>query len=424
MLALLTVGGWYYHHYSNVIDAQLHGGPFRDSANIYGAPVILNDGDALSAPEIEAALHLAGYSPGEGKPGTFSESSKGLDVIPPAGSGSLPIRILMSPKGEIQRIEADGRDMKTWNAGYPLLENLSAGREKRHMVTFQELPPILVNAVVSVEDKHFFHHRGLDVPRIAKAAWVDIRSHRKEQGASTLTMQLVRGLWLQPEKRWKRKVAEAMMTIHLERKWSKEEIFAAYGNEVFLGTQAAYSIHGFAEASQLFFGKDPRQLNLPEAALLAGMVQRPSYFNPYRNPEHAKERRDVVLALMRGNKYITDAEYEQAVATPIKLVGPSEHNDPLGAPYFLDVVSDELQSLDQPAEGAKNVYTTIDMNLQRAAGEAIVTGMNEVDKLLAKRYSKGGPHAEAALIALDPHTGEIKAMVGGRDYARSQLNRI
>jgi penicillin-binding protein 1B len=251
-----------------------------------------------------------------------------------------------------------------------------------------------------------------------------MREHRKEQGASTLTMQLVRGLWLQPEKRWRRKVAEAMMTVHLERKWSKEQIFTAYANLVFLGRQAAYSIHGFAEASQLFFGKDPRQLNLPEAALLAGMVQRPSYFNPYRNPEHAKERRNVVLGLMRDNKYITAPEYRDAIDTPLAVVGAAEHNDPLGAPYFLDLVSDELQSIDQAEDGAKNVYTTIDLNLQRAAGEAIESGMNEVDKLLAKRYSKGGPKAEAALIALDPHTGEIKAMVGGRDYARSQLNRI
>jgi penicillin-binding protein 1B len=154
------------------------------------------------------------------------------------------------------------------------------------------------------------------------------------------------------------------------------------------------------------------------------MVQRPSYFNPYRNPERAIKRRDVVLALMRENRYITKDQYERAVATPLKVVGPSGIHEPLGAPYFLDLVSDELQSIDQPEDGSKSVYTTIDLNLQRAAGEAIESGMKEVDKLLAKEYSKGGPHAEAALIALDPHTGEVKTMVGGRDYGRSQLNRI
>jgi len=427
---LLIAGGFFYNHYSRLIDAQLQGGPFRDSLNIYGAPSTLSDGDALTADDVEVELRLAGYErAGKGRPGSFEESSGGFVVTPLAGRDSSPVRIIMATSdihgsGEIQRIEANGRDVKTWTVGYPLLENLSSGRERRHMVTFQDLPQGLVNAVVSAEDKHFFHHQGLDLPRIVKAAYIDVREHRKEQGASTLTMQLVRGLWLHPEKRWKRKAAEAMMTIHLERKWSKKQIFTAYANQVFLGREAAYSIHGFAEASQVFFGKEPRNLNLPEAALLAGMVQRPSYFNPNRNPEHAKERRDLVLGLMRDNKYITADDYRKAVDTPLKVVKPAERKDPLGASWFLDLVGDELQSIDQPEDGAKSVYTTIDLNLQRAAGEAIDMGMNDVDKLLAKRYGKGGPHAEAALIALDPHTGEIKALIGGRDYARSQLNRI
>jgi penicillin-binding protein 1B len=425
LVIFLAVAGWYYFHYSRIIDAQLQDGPFRDSINIYGAPSTLNDGDALSAKEIEAELRLSGYEPGgNGKTGSFKESPGGLEITPPAGSDGSPVHIVMGANGEIQRIEANGRDMKTWTVGYPLLENLSAGNERRKMVTFQDLPPVLVNAVVSIEDKHFFHHQGLDLPRIIKAAYVDVREHRKEQGASTLTMQLVRGLWLQPEKKWKRKMAEAIMTVHLERKWSKEEIFTAYANQVFLGREAAYSVHGFAEGAQLFFGKEPRNLTLTEAALLAGMVQRPSYFNPYRNPERATKRRDVVLELMRGNKYISRDQYEQAVAAPLNLVGPAGAHEELGAPYFLDLVNDELQSIDQTADGSKNVYTTIDLNLQRAARDAIESGMKEVDKLLAKQYSKGGQHAEAALIALDPHTGEVKAMVGGRDYARSQLNRI
>ena len=193
---------------------------------------------------------------------------------------------------------------------------------------------------------------------------------------------------------------------------------------VFIGREADYSIHGFAAGAQLYFGKHLNDLTLPEAALLAGMVQRPSYFNPYRNPERAVKRRNVVLLLMRENKYISPDQYEAAVTAPLQVVGQSGGHEPLGAPYFLDQVSEELQSIDQGEEGSKGIYTTIDLNLQRAAGEAIESGMKDVDKLLAKQYSKGGPHAEAALIALDPHTGEVKAMVGGRDYTRSQLNRI
>jgi penicillin-binding protein 1B len=407
LLALLAVVGWYYNHCAHIIDAQLAGGPFHDSVNIYGASAIFTVGDALSFDDVETTLRLAGYE------NSYVRSSRGFEVSSPT-----PVQILMNGAG-IAGIRAGGKEVKAWTVGYPLLENLSPGREKRRMVTFQDLPPLLVDAVISVEDRHFFHHKGIDVPRIVKAAYVDLRQHRKEQGASTLTMQLVRGLWLDPEKTWNRKISEILMTIHLERQWSKEQIFTAYANQVFLGRQAAYNIHGFAEASELFFGKDIRKLNASEAALLAGMVQRPSYFNPVRNPDHAKERRDVVLELMHENNFLNGHQYEEAANTPLAVLNAGNRADAAGAPYFLDMVQNKLYP-----EGTKDIYTTIDLDLQRAADEAVKSGMLNVDKLLAKRYKKGGPHAEAALIALDPHTGEIKAIIGGRNYARSQLNRI
>ena len=308
LLAVTAVMAGYYIHYAHAIDAQIMGGPFRDSINIYGAASVLSVGDTVTRQELDSELRMAGHAP--------------------------RVQVVFGAKNRIEKIESDGHEVKTVSLGYPLLENLSAGREKRRMVTFQELPPILVNAIVSAEDKHFFHHTGLDLPRVAKAAYVDIREHRKEQGASTLTMQLVRGLWLEPKKSWNRKIVEAMMTVHLEHKWSKQEILGAYANLVFLGKQAAYNIHGFAEASQLFFDKDIHDLNLPEAALLAGMVQRPSYFNPYRNPEHAKARRDLVLSLMLENKYITAGEYQRAVATPLMVVKPAITTTPLALPIF------------------------------------------------------------------------------------------
>ena len=184
---------------------------------------MLNDGDTLSAAEVEAELRLCGYQPlGEGdKTGNFRTIPGGLEVIPSATSGNSSVQILFAGNA-VQHVNSGARDLKTWSMGYPLLENLSSGKERRNMVTYKELPPVLINAVVSVEDKHFFHHRGLDLKRVAKAVYIDLKEHRKEQGASTLTMQLVRGLWLAPEKRWKRKITEALMTVHLERRWTKE----------------------------------------------------------------------------------------------------------------------------------------------------------------------------------------------------------
>jgi penicillin-binding protein 1B len=354
-----------------------------------------------------------------GQPGTWRASGDRIDIVPPADNGQSSASITLNRNG-IKSIRAGAGEAGQYTLGYPLLATMTANREKRRLVAFSGIPPVLVHAVVSAEDKHFFQHGGLDLPRVLKAAWVDFRDGRKAQGASTLTMQLVRGLWLDPDKRWRRKIAEALMTIHLEHKWTKQKIFETYVNQVFLGRQAAYNIQGFGEASRVLFGKPLRDVNLAEAALLAGMVQRPSYFNPVRNPDRAKERRDRVLSLMRENGYISEAQYQNAIAAPVHVTSQNAP-DGAGAPYFLDLVNEELQN--QESEPARAVYTTVDINLQRAADEAVANGMKMVDKLLAKRESNGA-HAEAALIALDPHTGEIRALVGGRDYARSQLNRV
>ena len=235
-------------------------------------------------------------------------------------------------------------------------------------------------------------------------------------------MQLVRGLWLEPDKLWMRKLAEALMTIHLEREWTKEKIFETYVNQVYLGRQAAYSVHGFGEASRLFFGKELRDISLPEAALMAGLVQRPSYFNPFRYPGRVKERRDLVLSMMLENNYITSAQYAAAVAEPVRVTGNSIGE--ARAPSL-------PRSRQRRTAGASkrtttpsgDVQSTIDLNLQHAAEEAVYRGV-VCRRWISCCKSAPGPKAEAALIALDPHTGEIKALVGGRDYGRSQLNRI
>ncbi|MES1257395.1 MAG: transglycosylase domain-containing protein [Acidobacteriota bacterium] len=426
LLAVIVLAGIVYAHYSSELDRQLRAGAFPESANIYAAPLVLNIGDVVPLAGLRSQLNLCGYrESGKSAPATFHISGNTLDVVPPRERGLLAARILFGGKEQILRIAVDGRDAKTWVAGHPLmanLSNLSTGPEKRHFVTFRQIPSSLVQAVLSVEDKHFFEHQGIDLPRLAEAAWVDFRDQRKEQGASTLTMQLVRGLWLQPAKRWRRKIAEAMMTIHLERRWPKEEIFQTYANHVFLGKQGAYDIRGFAEAARMYFGEELRNLSVAQAALLAGMVQRPSYFNPYRHPERAKERRDLVLALMRTNGYIDQAQYAEAAAAPLRVIDQGQADELYGAPWVLDVVGSEMPR-DESGGVTKNIYTTIDLNLQRAAAEAIASGMQQVDKQLAARHGNSAPRPEAALIALDPRTGEIRAMVGGRDYARSQFNR-
>ncbi len=274
-----------YAWYSRVIDRRLQGGPFADSVNIYAAPLVLSVGDEASAADLAVELRTAGYRESStAAPFTYQVENGSILIVP--DEGGSPTRIFIAG-GRVPRIQSNGkdiRDLSVLNVASPLITTLSRKKEERLLVRFDAIPQVLVNAILSAEDKRFFHHDGIDLPRIVKAAFVDMKDGRKEQGASTLTMQLVRGLWLEPDKQWKRKVAEVMMTIHLEREWSKEKIFETYVNEVYLGRQADYSVHGFGEGARLFFGKELKDITLPEAALLAGLVQRPSYLNPFRFP--------------------------------------------------------------------------------------------------------------------------------------------
>jgi penicillin-binding protein 1B len=250
-------------------------------------------------------------------------------------------------------------------------------------------------------------------------------------------MQLSRGFFLSPEKTMRRKLAEMLIAMEMEQKFSKQEIFEFYANWVDLGQRGSFTISGFAEASKAYFNKDLKDINLPEAALLAGIIQRPSYLSPYRHPERALERRNLVLDSMVETHAITPEEAQKAKATPLNLAPPNvEASD---APYFVDLVRDSLISrLDerQMNDQSFRIYTTLDPALQSAAAQAVDAGIKLVDEQVEKRrtrkvlVSKGkyetkvepGPEAQVALVAMDPHTGQILALVGGRNYGFSQLD--
>jgi penicillin-binding protein 1B len=337
---------------------------------------------------------------------SYSYYSRVVDQTIVTGAFADTIDIYASKKDEAQYIT-----------------NLShENREKRRLVHFDELPTTLVQAVLSAEDKRFFSHHGLDFPRIAKAAYLNTLAGRKEQGASTITMQLARSLWLERNKTWGRKWAEVLMTIRLERKLSKVEIFELYANQVDLSHYGTFNIHGFGEAAWLFFGKEIEDLTLPESATLAGLIQRPSYFSPSRYPERSLLRRNSVLQLMRRNDYLNDAQLKAALQAPLKTV-PLPDVDDSQAPYFLDLMKKELKTkLPQSADSRYRVNTTLDVTLQHEALAAVRLGIKEAERRLPRELREQGGTLQVALVALDPHTGEVKALVGGRDYRDSQLN--
>src|SRR4030095_10797563 len=229
-----------------------------------------------------------------------------------------------------------------------------------------------------------------------------------------------------PDPTFKRKLAEAYMSVILEQRLSKEDIMAMYCNQIYLGQRGGFSINGFGEAARAYFGKDVSHLTLQESALLAGIIQSPNYFSPFTHDERARERRNKVLDDMVETDKITRDQAEAAKATKLGVVsGRSGAVDASDAPYFIDFLTRQVETQYDERGGnlrSLRIYSTIDLELQHAAYQAVSKNMVEVEQMLAKR-KKGAEGLQAAMVAMNPKTGEILAMVGGRDYAQSQLNR-
>jgi penicillin-binding protein 1B len=384
-----------YSRLARRVDQQL-AGSLLNTIDYYSAPEIVAPGDPMSPSDLAAAFQHK----------------------------QPPVQIGLS-NGRITSIaDTTHRSLPNYPLQPQLLTNMAdQGRAKRTPVYFSDIPPVLVHAILSAEDKRFFKHSGLDTLRVMKAIYVDLKERRKEQGASTISMQLARNLCLRRDKFWKRKVEEVLITVYLEHKLSKNQIFEKYFNLVYLGGEGPFGINGVGEAAQVYFNKDVRQLNLVEAATLAGLIQRPAYLNPFRHPGRALDRRNVVLKRMRENKYIGGEQYAEAIAAPLGLRGGT--SDLPESQYFVDIAAKEAARESAEIDKPTAVFTTLDLRLQRAAERSIADGMQLVDKqLAAKGKSAPSTAPQVVLIALDPRTGEVKALCGGRNYSLSQLNRV
>lgn len=443
LLVGATVVAYYWSKVGQIVDERLKHPLFTQTAKIYAAPPQVRPGQKLRPSEVERELEDAGYSvdgQGTASPmGTYAVNARAITIHPGPQSYHAQDGATISFSEEaVSEITGDnGQPLAAYELEPLLVTGLSdQNHAKRRMVTYDELPPYLVPAVTSIEDRHFFQHDGVDYGRVFGALLTDMRSRRYSQGFSTLTMQLAKDFFLSPEKRMKRKFLQVLLAFQLEHRFNKQQIFQMYANEVPLGQRGSFSVDGFGEAAQAYFGKDVRQLDLPECALLAGVIQSPSRLNPFRHPERALERRNVVLDAMVETGAITKAQAEEARATPLKL-DPSAF-DAGEAPYFVDLVRDQLiQRLgdnDYNEQGLR-IYTSLDPQLQQIAQDAVATGMKHVDELVTARHDrlvraalKAGEappplvSPQVALIALDPHTGQVLALVGGRNYGISQYN--
>ncbi|HEY6489532.1 MAG: PBP1A family penicillin-binding protein [Terracidiphilus sp.] len=438
-VAMAGLFSFYYYKYQGIVDTRLKEPLFAQTAQIYAAPREVRPGQKLGIQVIERELRAAGYTTdGASKAsplGTYTESGQSVTVRPgPQSYHAQDSATIRLSNGEVQSVTDErGQQLASYELEPLLITGLSdANRIKRRIVTYDELPPNLVRAVVAIEDRRFFDHGGVDYIRILGAIRNDLTpGHHYVEGGSTLTMQLARGFFLTPERRIKRKLKEIVITFQLEHRFTKKQIFAMYANEINLGQRGSFAINGFGEAAQAYFGKDVRQLDLAECALLAGIIQSPNRLSPFRHPERSMERRNLVLDSMVETGTITKEQAEEAKDEPLHLSPGSV--DASEAPYFVDLVRDELtQKLgdrDFNAEGLR-IYTSLDPDLQTLATESVDSTMPKIDALVDKLHARakklGKPyddiHPQVALIALNPHTGQVLALVGGRNYGASQVN--
>src|SRR5579875_2096690 len=343
--------------------------------------------------------------------------------------GGEPVQMVLDSKGTIVAIldPLTGKALDSFELEPELISGIYQGSwEQRRLVRLSQIPPALSDAIMAAEDHRFYEHHGLDLVRIAKAAWVDLMSRRIVQGGSTLTQQLMKNFFLTQKRDWHRKIKEAAMAYIAERLYSKDEILENYVNDIYLGQRGQEGIYGVWEASEYYFSTEPRDLTIAEMATLAGMIRSPNHYNPLRHPQIARMRRNEVLQQMYNDGYISAAARDEAMATPMHAREVfTENND---APYFIDYVKHELAERYPPevltGEGLR-IFTTLDVHTEKLAERAVAENL----ALLETRYPRlkreeAHDLLEAALVALEPQSGKLRAMVGGRDYRTSQFNRV
>ncbi len=421
----------YYVRFSRLIDARLSGDVFNRTALVFAAPTAVAPGYEVSLEEVARRLRRAGYSEGvERSPLGFYQVGKDFVQIDPGPNsfhkGGNAATIYFRD-GKIDSIvgRGDRRPRSLYLLEPELITTLfGRSRTKRRLVRYADIPKVLRDAVIATEDRQFLNHFGINFYRILVAPMNDFR------GTSTVTMQLARNFFLTRERTLKRKLAEIYISLLLEARLSKEEIFEHYSNQIYLGHRGSFGIHGFGEAARAYFDKEVSNLSLGESAFLAGIIRAPNIYAPYKHPERAKARRDMVIGQMEEIGALNPTEAEQARNAPLEVA--AQNFEASQAPYLVDLVREQLLgrfSEEEVLSQGFRVYTTLDLDLQKAASEAVRVGMATMDERLKALEEAGRVERpddplqpQVCLVAIDPHTGALKALVGGRNYGASQLN--
>ncbi len=426
LLASIPFSVWIWWLDKQVV-ARFEGQKWQVPSEVFSAPLVLQDGAPWRKQDLEAVLSDYGYRFGKNsqKEGWAARSQTKVsahlrDYTDHTGYHPASRRVFSFDNGLLQIQDVSGKRYRTAVLEPQKIGYLYGGNtENRDILVYEQIPKSLINILTATEDRDFFEHFGISLTGIARAAFVNLSSGSRRQGGSTLTQQLVKNMFLTSERTYSRKVTEVFMALLLEYRYSKEQIITAYVNEVYLAQEGDSALHGFAAASEYFYGRPLNELNLDEQALLVGMVKGPSLYNPRRNPERAKQRRNVVLDLLFEQGRLTQPQVAALKKQPLRIATEGKRRSAFGD--YLDLVSMQLErDFDQAALATKNlkIYTALDIRAQKAALDA----MHDRVALLVKQRS-GLKGLQGAMVVTDRHSGQVRAVVGSSDKLYSGFNR-
>lgn len=397
---------------------------------IYGAPFLLKPDLDLASAHLLERLNQLGYRAVDSAvrmPGEYRVTPAEIDIYLHEFADfhlrPIPARLILE-QGRVAKVLSieHGDELFPAYLEPQLISGLrGTSRQVREWVSYDDMPARFIDVLLAIEDRRFFNHPGIDPVAVARAVWTNVARGTVIQGGSTITQQLAKNLFYSPQRTFGRKLKESIAALVLEAKYPKKAILESYVNEIYLGQVGSVSIYGVGEAAHRYFGKRMSALSLEEAALLVGMIKGPNTYSPIRNPTLAKHRRDVVLGRLRAQGLLNDEDWKQAVMAPVRVLPPQETL--ADAPFFVDYLLRQIEeTTGAPLPDGARVYTTLDPILQRLATQTLGSGLTKLETAYPALTSHTDM-AQGALVALDPTTGAILAMVGSRDYRTSQFNR-
>ena len=406
-------------------------------SKVFSDITVLYPGQTIRRELFLSKLYRLGYQKVSHNPrqnGEFFASGPGVALflhdlfVPSQKQKGFPVRIQFSQNiiTEIVRLDTGEPVPVLELEPEEIMSFFGPEREKRQLVPLKHVPQHLIDAIISVEDNRFYYHHGFDLEGIARALYTNFRHLALRQGGSTITQQLAKNYFLTPERTFSRKLKELLIAITIEVIYPKNEILEIYLNEIYLGQKGSVSINGVGEASNFFFAKPVSELSLAESALIAGLIRAPNYYSPYTDKKRCRERRNLVLQAMEKQGLIPGQERKTASSTPLNVAGFMAYANK--APYFIDYLADQLKTLYPPETLSSlglSLYTTLDTHIQAEAERALVHGLSRLERSSPQlRRSDPEKQLQGAVVVMQPNTGNILALVGGRNYNQTQFNRI